>query len=333
MGMFTSLSPARGWNIFMGEKPGKVPKNRWHSLWCYLKGGEIFLAAKESPLPNTVPLTEMRGKRLIAFKKVMVVKKVPTSADLPPLPIHFADLPSHSSLAPVESSSVHFSPSVVNLADESPLPSLPAKRPSEGGTLPRVQQICEDTPFKSNLQCFHAMRPLLLEDQCEGYSQSYDSLEVFGAMGRHLIQVCFQYLYPQFYFTLLPLLILFVCSRAAKADFELARREDRLEEENKYLQTQAPSGKAASLEEELAKLKGELVEGQGINILLNTKKKKLTKDYLGLRKKHEEVTSQQDKLKEESSSFDLQTTQLSGYRDTVVAEASRPTQLLEINEN
>ncbi|GAA0186317.1 hypothetical protein LIER_33605 [Lithospermum erythrorhizon] len=89
---------------------------------------------------------------------------------------------------------------------------------------------------------------------------------------------------------------------------------------------EAPSEKIASLEEELAKVRGELAECQRINVLLNNEKKKLTEYYLGLHKKHEEVTSQWDKLKEESSGFDIQITQLSGYRDVAIAEASRTTQ-------
>ncbi|GAA0165162.1 hypothetical protein LIER_20634 [Lithospermum erythrorhizon] len=91
----------------------------------------------------------------------------------------------------------------------------------------------------------------------------------------------------------------------ANNGFELARRADYLGEENKDLKAQAPSEKATSLEEELVKVKGELAESQQINVLLNTEKKKLTEDYLGLCKKHEEVSSQRDKLKEESSGFDI----------------------------
>ncbi|GAA0184489.1 hypothetical protein LIER_31777 [Lithospermum erythrorhizon] len=53
-------------------------------------------------------------------------------------------------------------------------------------TLPGGQQICEGTPFKSNLQSFHAMRPLLLEDLWKGFSHAPDLLEVYGAMCRHL---------------------------------------------------------------------------------------------------------------------------------------------------
>ncbi|GAA0144549.1 hypothetical protein LIER_04969 [Lithospermum erythrorhizon] len=126
-------------------------------------------------------------------------------------------------------------------------------------------------------------------------------MEVYGDMCRHLIQV-------------------------ANAGFELARRVDFLGKENKDLRAQAPSKKTASLEEELAKVRGQLAKSQRINVLLNTEKKKLMEDYLGLPKKHEEVTSQQHKLKVESSGFDIQIAQLSGYRDAALAEASRATQ-------
>ncbi|GAA0152375.1 hypothetical protein LIER_37479 [Lithospermum erythrorhizon] len=103
-------------------------------------------------------------------------------------------------------------------------------------------------------------------------------------------------------------------------------KEGCLGEENKDLKAQAPSEKAASLEEELAKLKAGLTESRWINFLLNTKNNKLIEDYLGLRKKHEEVVSQWDKLQSESSGFDLQIIQLNGYRDPAVAKASSATQ-------
>ncbi|GAA0139728.1 hypothetical protein LIER_01216 [Lithospermum erythrorhizon] len=98
---------------------------------------------------------------------------------------------------------------------------------------------------------------------------------------------------------------------------------DFLREKNKDLKAQAPSEKVASLEEELAKVKGELVESQQINVRLTTERRKLMEDFLRLRKKHEEVSIQRDKLQEESLGFDLQITQLSEYRDAALAEASR----------
>ncbi|GAA0173582.1 hypothetical protein LIER_41552 [Lithospermum erythrorhizon] len=121
-------------------------------------------------------------------------------------------------------------------------------------TLLGGQQICEGTPFKSNLQSFHVV---------------------------------------------------------ANAGFELARRAHCLGEENKDLLSQGPSGKIAELEEESARVKKELVEGQRINVLLKTEKKKLMEDYFGLHKKHEEITL------------------LSEYRDAVAAEASSATE--EVN--
>ncbi|GAA0184293.1 hypothetical protein LIER_31581 [Lithospermum erythrorhizon] len=56
-------------------------------------------------------------------------------------------------------------------------------------TIPGGQNVCEGTPFKSNLQYFHAVRPLLLEGLCQGYSNTRDPLEVYWDMCRHLIQV------------------------------------------------------------------------------------------------------------------------------------------------
>ncbi|GAA0160820.1 hypothetical protein LIER_43540 [Lithospermum erythrorhizon] len=104
-------------------------------------------------------------------------------------------------------------------------------------TLPWGQQICEGTPFTSNLQYFHAMGPFLLEGLCRGYSNTPDPLEVYRYMCRHLIQVI-------------------------NAGLELVRRVDCLGEENKDLLSQGPFGKIVELEEELAKVKKELAEGQ-----------------------------------------------------------------------
>ncbi|GAA0156144.1 hypothetical protein LIER_38221 [Lithospermum erythrorhizon] len=313
-----------------GGMDERVPK-----VWVRLEKAD----RPKFPLTNEISVTLEKLKRV--FK----------TAELPPRSSPSANIPSHPSPVLVQSDPAFFSLTAANLADELPSSSLPSKRPSEGGvsqgkqkqtkasfelsdepkrsipptpflafdplmafgfytteflslpyTLPGGQQICKGTPFKNSLQSFHAMRPLLLEGLCEGYYQSPDPLEVYGAMCRHLIQ-------------------------AASAGFELARRADRFEEENKDLKAQAPSEKTASLEEDLTKVREELAESQQINALLNTKNKKLVEDYLGLPKKHEEVTSQQDKLKEESSGFDLQITQLSGYRDAAIAESSRATQV------
>ncbi|GAA0152374.1 hypothetical protein LIER_37478 [Lithospermum erythrorhizon] len=44
---------------------------------------------KETALPNSVPLTEMRGKRPIAFKRVKAVKKVASSPR--PSPFYFGE--------------------------------------------------------------------------------------------------------------------------------------------------------------------------------------------------------------------------------------------------
>ncbi|GAA0144747.1 hypothetical protein LIER_05110 [Lithospermum erythrorhizon] len=87
----------------------------------------------------------------------------------------------------------------------------------------------------------------------------------------------------------------------ANAGFELAKRADNLEEENKGLKTQVLSKETVSLKEEIEKLRGEITESHRINVLLSTERKKLVEDYLGLRKKNEEVAFQQDKLAAESS--------------------------------
>ncbi|GAA0153212.1 hypothetical protein LIER_11508 [Lithospermum erythrorhizon] len=94
-----------------------------------------------------------------------------------------------------------------------------------------------------------------------------------------------------------------------------ARRVDFLGEENRNLKAQVPSDKAASLEEELNKVKWG-ARGEPAD----------QRPYLGLCKKHEDVATQRDKIKAESSCFNLQITQLSGIRDVVLAKASRSTQ-------
>ncbi|GAA0146921.1 hypothetical protein LIER_06751 [Lithospermum erythrorhizon] len=104
------------------------------------------------------------------------------------------------------------------------------------------------------------------------------------------------------------------------AGFELARRANCIGEENKDLKAQDPSEKVASLEKELAKVKAKLVGSHRINLLLNTEKKQLMEDYLGLPKRHEDATSQLDKLKAEISGFDLQITQLNGRLEDVASQ-------------
>ncbi|GAA0150377.1 hypothetical protein LIER_09330 [Lithospermum erythrorhizon] len=186
----------------------------------------------------------MRGKRPIAFKKVKVVKKVAssphpsTTAELPPRPSSSVNLTSYSSPVDVELSPSSFSPPDMDFPREPPsllsLPrALPTKMfPKEGRSKPG-KLLSSLPPFPTfdplmvacNLQSFHTMRPLFLEGLCAGYSNSPDPLEVYGAMCRHMIQ----------------LLISFLYSQAANVGFELARRADRLEEENKDLQNHVPA--------------------------------------------------------------------------------------------
>ncbi|GAA0167141.1 hypothetical protein LIER_22139 [Lithospermum erythrorhizon] len=60
-GILTSLSHAKGWNIFMDGKPGKVVESRWHSLWCFLKGGicawipKVWVPLKKVDRPRSTP--------------------------------------------------------------------------------------------------------------------------------------------------------------------------------------------------------------------------------------------------------------------------------------
>ncbi|GAA0187051.1 hypothetical protein LIER_34339 [Lithospermum erythrorhizon] len=105
------------------------------------KQGDILLAAKETTPPNTVPLTSMRGKRPIAFKKVKVVKKVASSphpfstAELPLRPTPAANLSPHSSPIAANPNSSSFSPPDVDLSYEPPSSSLVVKRPSDEDVL------------------------------------------------------------------------------------------------------------------------------------------------------------------------------------------------------
>ncbi|GAA0144746.1 hypothetical protein LIER_05109 [Lithospermum erythrorhizon] len=81
----------------------------------------------------------MRGKRLIAFKKVKFVKKADSSlrpsskTELPLRPSTSSNQPSRSSPTVVEPSPSSFSPLDVDLPREAPSSSFPIKRPSEGG--------------------------------------------------------------------------------------------------------------------------------------------------------------------------------------------------------
>ncbi|GAA0148251.1 hypothetical protein LIER_42988 [Lithospermum erythrorhizon] len=63
-GVLTSLNPAKRWNIFMDEKPGKVFENRWHSLWFLLKGGmdarvpKTWVSLAKADRPKSSPTDE-----------------------------------------------------------------------------------------------------------------------------------------------------------------------------------------------------------------------------------------------------------------------------------
>ncbi|GAA0147409.1 hypothetical protein LIER_07117 [Lithospermum erythrorhizon] len=120
---------------------------------------DILLVAK-----NTISLSKMRGKRHIAFKNVKrnsegsasqgKEKRVKAASELsnppkegiPPSPFFAYDPLMASGFYTIEFLELPY-------------------------TLPGGQQICEGTPFKSKLQSFHAMRPLLLEGLCEGFSR------------------------------------------------------------------------------------------------------------------------------------------------------------------
>ncbi|GAA0165486.1 hypothetical protein LIER_20879 [Lithospermum erythrorhizon] len=219
-----------------------------------------------------------------------------STAELPPRPSTSSNQPPYSSPTVVEPSPSSFSPPDVGLPREAHSSSLPTKRPSEGGVSQgkqkqvRVNSKLTDPPKEGIPPSqfpkydplmaaafftpeFLALPYTLPGGLCKGYSHSFDPLEVYGDICRHLIQM-------------------------ANTGFELARRADNLEEENKGLKTRL-------LLRKLLRSRGELAESQRINVLLNTKQKRLAEDYLGLRKRHEK---------------------LSGYGDTAVAEASRATQ-------
>ncbi|GAA0171398.1 hypothetical protein LIER_25438 [Lithospermum erythrorhizon] len=73
--MRLSSAPLGGWNIFMGDKPGKVAENRWHSLWCYLKGGmderapKVWTPLIKSDRPK-FPLTDEISASLEKMRRI-----------------------------------------------------------------------------------------------------------------------------------------------------------------------------------------------------------------------------------------------------------------------
>ncbi|GAA0147537.1 hypothetical protein LIER_36534 [Lithospermum erythrorhizon] len=170
--------------------------------------GEILLAAKET-----------------VVKKAASSPRPSTTVELPPSRAQVANPTPHSSPTMVEPNPSSSLPNM-DLPHAPSSSSLAGKRPSDEAilqgnekrargtfelsdplrmflippyTLPRGQQICVDTPFRSNLQSFHTVRPLLLEGLCERYSNASNPLEVVNA------------------------------------DFELVRRADCLGEDNKDL--------------------------------------------------------------------------------------------------
>ncbi|GAA0141369.1 hypothetical protein LIER_02524 [Lithospermum erythrorhizon] len=214
----------------------------------------VLLATKDTFLPNAVPLERMKEKRLIAFKKVKVVKKGVAS----PGPSAGVTYVQHSSPIAAEPVSSLQPDLPTRPSSSSPAEKRPAeKRPSEG----MISQGKDKRPRTS----------------------------------------------PE---------------PVGNAGFELVRRADSLDFENQRLLAQVPSEKEVSLEEELARVKEDLAKSQQINSLIITEKRKLNEDYLGLHKKYEDVSAECKKLKDESSGFDCQITQLCGITDAALAEAS-----------
>ncbi|GAA0174282.1 hypothetical protein LIER_27707 [Lithospermum erythrorhizon] len=292
------------------------------------KEAEILLAVKDAFLPNAVPLEGLRGKRPIAFKKVNVVKK---AVALPGLSAGVT--PSQPS-SPLSAEPVSYlQPNLLtrssspSLVEKRPAEKRPAeKRPSEGVALQgkdkRVRTSPEhvDLPKSGIPPPFPDHDPLIApgfvtseflekpyilpggQQICEGTSFE-SNLQSFHAMRYLLMEgLCEGYV--------------------GNAGFELARRANSLDFENQRLLAQVPSEKEASLEEELAKVREDLAKSQRINSLIHTEKRKLKEDYLRLHKKYEDVTAECKKLKDESSGFDRQITQICGIRDAALAEAS-----------
>ncbi|GAA0167553.1 hypothetical protein LIER_43792 [Lithospermum erythrorhizon] len=63
-GVLIALSPAKGWNIFMDDKLGKVSETRSHSLWFLLNGGmdvrvpKAWVPATRADKPGALPTDE-----------------------------------------------------------------------------------------------------------------------------------------------------------------------------------------------------------------------------------------------------------------------------------
>ncbi|GAA0169866.1 hypothetical protein LIER_24249 [Lithospermum erythrorhizon] len=65
-GLLTSFSAARYYNIFADPKPDKVVEGRWHSKWCFMRGG----------MCDTVPKrwTSLAEALHPKFKKIALIK-------------------------------------------------------------------------------------------------------------------------------------------------------------------------------------------------------------------------------------------------------------------
>ncbi|GAA0171162.1 hypothetical protein LIER_25260 [Lithospermum erythrorhizon] len=322
----------------MSDKLGKVAEERWHAMWCFVKGGmdervpQVWTplqSAKRAKFPLTnemsVNLAKLRRifrhimhwklfcdkgvligaghgspqfhynlwnerEEALVIKKVEVVQRTASSLD-PSLTTVPQDSSSHTpktaSLSAKRPAACEESPpqgkkgktsteaverpafpEILDLTEEgvvltaSPLRSLFQRLRL---TLWRGQVVDGKTTFKSNLESFHSLKPLVLERVCNEFDRAPDPLEVCGAMYKHLI-------------------------KAANVGYAFLRRADRLDDENRDLQSHVPSNevRVKELKVELVKVKKELDYDRRITITLNSEKKKLVDNALELCKKLEE---------------------------------------------
>ncbi|GAA0149352.1 hypothetical protein LIER_08550 [Lithospermum erythrorhizon] len=342
-GVTTSLSPAKGWNIFMDEKPGKVAEIRWHALWFFIKGGmeakvpKKWVDAKRANRPRAEPTVDTfaaLAKLKTFFRqklhwKIFCEEWVMIAANL--VPDHeFDTFGNPIPWAPILLASKEtFLPNLV------PLYRMKGKRPIAFKKLKVVKKGVSSPRSSPGVAATQRSSPIAAEPissiqpDLQRSSSSPSQAERRPARKKPSEGTSLQGLDKRPRTSPEPEdLPKSGIPPPAFPDFELVKRANSLDFENQRLLAQLPSEKEVSLEEELAKLKEEYAKSQRISSSILATKRKINEDYLGLHKRFEDVSTENQKLKDESSGFDYQITQLSAD-----AVARHPKEIWAVVEN
>ncbi|GAA0142315.1 hypothetical protein LIER_03245 [Lithospermum erythrorhizon] len=87
-GPLTSFPAARGYNIFADPKIEKISETRWHSKWCFMKGGMGDAVPKRRAPVQVAELTKEVERLKVATTLVVKEKKEETAQTLAEIKKH-----------------------------------------------------------------------------------------------------------------------------------------------------------------------------------------------------------------------------------------------------